>query len=181
MYNGSVFHHESKEDIENLGEYCRNTHSKYIELSRQRWTAISELVYEITSVENLEALKVLAELAYQVRRSTSFQNLLAFLHPNQQARIRKIVERIGKISKFYRAAVTIVRVAEKHCRSVSSICVKVIGFPKQSITLLSSRSSRHLESRLPESSRPRFQEQAGEASRLLKRWRGYVVHAEMQL
>lgn len=138
LYNPSVSHRESKEDIERLGEYCTNTHSEYVKLSHKRWTDITALVHQIVTTENQQAVKSLANLAYQVRQSASFQGFLTFVYQHQQTYVTKIVEQIGKISKFYRCALTIIQVAAKFCKDVSYICVKTLGFPKRAISLLSS-------------------------------------------
>jgi hypothetical protein len=181
LYNPSMSHRESREDIETLGEYCADTHSEYIKLPHQRWIDMTALVHQIATTENRQASKSLADLAYQVRQSTSFRNLLAFIYPHQQTRVTKIVGQIGKISRFYRCALTIIQVAAKFCKDVSYICVKTLGFPKRTIGLLSSRRPIDLASRLPVAARSRLQREAETANRFLRRWRQYVVHAEMQL
>jgi hypothetical protein len=53
--------------------------------------------------------------------------------------------------------------------------------PKRAISLLSSRRPVDLANRLPVALRPRLQRQTETANRFLRRWRQYVVHAEMQL
>src|SRR6266487_748545 len=73
LYNPSVCHRESKDDIEKLGDYCADTHSEYIKVSHRRWTDITGLVRQISSSENQQAVKSLAYLTYQVRQSTSFR------------------------------------------------------------------------------------------------------------
>ena len=181
LYNPSVFHRESKEDIERLGEYCAYTHAEYIKLSHQRWTDINALVHQVSSTENWQAAKSLADLAYQVRQSTSFRNFLAFVYQHQRTRITKMVEQMGKISRFYRSALTIIQVAAKFCKDVSYISVKTLGFPKRAVDLLSSRTPIDLASRLPLTSRSRLQGETETAKQFLSRWRRYVVHAEMQL
>ncbi len=181
LYNSSVSPRESKEDIVRLGEYCTDTHSEYIKMSHQRWTDITALVRQVASTDNQQAAKSLADLAYQVRQSGSFRYFLEFVYQHQRTRIAKMMEQMGKISKFYRCAVTIVQVAAKFCGDVSHICVKTLASSKRAIDLLSSRTPKDLTSRLPLATRSRLQGQTEAAKRLLRRWRGYVVHAEMQL
>ena len=181
LYNPSVSHRESKEDIERLGEYCTDTHSEYVKLSYKRWTDITALVHQIVTTKNQQAVKSLANLAYQVRQSASFRGFLTFVYQHQQTCVTKIVEQIGKISKFYRCALTIIQVAAKFCKDVSYICVKTLGFLKRAISLLSSRHPMDLANRLPVALRSRLQRETETANRFLRRWRQYVVHAEMQL
>jgi OTT_1508-like deaminase len=181
LYNPSAAHRESKEDIERLGEYCADTHSEYVKLCQKRWAAITTLAHQTVTTQDRQAAKSLTDLAYQVRQSTSFRNLLTSVFQHQQTRVTKIVEQIGKISRFYRCALTIVQVAAKFCKDVSYVCVKTLGLPKRAISLLSTRRPVDLANRLPVALRPRLQSQTDMANRFLRRWRQYVVHAEMQL
>jgi hypothetical protein len=181
LYNPSVSHRESKEDIARLGEYCEDNHPEYVKLCQKRWTNITILAHQTATAPDRQAAKSLTELAYQVRQSTSFRRFLTVVYQHQRARVTKMVEQIGKISRFYRCALTIVQVAAKFCKDVSYVRVRTLGLPKRAITLLSSRSPMDLASRLPMALRPRLQSQAETATRFLRRWRQYVVHAEMQL
>jgi OTT_1508-like deaminase len=180
-YRTSDCHHESKEDVKYLGTYCTDTHVEYMQMSYQRLTDIVELVHRICCSENQQSMTSLASLTYRVRQSSSFRLLLEFLSQNRYNHASKMVEKVGKISKFYRSAVTIVRVAATFCSDVSSLKVVSLVSQKWPIGVLSSRIPADLMSRVPPASRWRLQNQAKAAQRLLKRWRYYVVHAEMQL
>lgn len=72
-------------------------------------------VAQRTAIDELERLRHLSLLAYAVRKSTSFER---FLQANLERRpepgvsvptASKILERLGKISRIYRAALTIAR------------------------------------------------------------------------
>ena len=106
-----------------------------------------------------------------------------FVYQHQQTYVTKIVEQIGKISKFYRYVVIIIQVAAKFYKDVSYIYVKTLRFLKRAISLLSSRHPMDLANRLLVALRSRLQREreTETANRFLRRWRRYIVHAEMQL
>jgi hypothetical protein len=104
----------------------------------------------------------LADLAYQVRQSASFRNFLAAVYQHPQNSVKKMLEQIGKISRFYRCALTIVQVAAKFCKDVSCIRVKTLVVPKRAIGLLSSRRPIDLASRLPVAARSKLQREKTE-------------------
>ncbi|CZS94346.1 uncharacterized protein RCO7_10296 [Rhynchosporium graminicola] len=77
-------------------------------LAKSHWTEIRELVDKLHITTDLEAIKQLARLAYNVRHSIDFHNLV-----RTQCQLRKqssqILERIGKVAKFFRSAVSLVQ------------------------------------------------------------------------
>ncbi|ERF70417.1 hypothetical protein EPUS_05236 [Endocarpon pusillum Z07020] len=181
VYRTSNPHRESKEDEGRLGAYCVDTHLDYMRLSYERWKDMVDLVYRICSAEDQQSVHSLAGLTYQVRQSSSFRYLLESTVHNHSNVVAKVVERIGKISKFYRSAVTLVRVAAKHCQDIDRFRFRTLASQKRAINVLSVSNLNNLISRVPPASRGRLQTQAGNAQRLLRRWRHYVLHAEMQL
>ena len=108
---------ESTQDVEFLGRYCDETHGSYMRL-RQLKKLTAEVIHPSTTSE-LEALNNLGQLAYSVRRSSSFKHFVqANLNRNWEQGISlptvsKIIERIEKISKFYRAALAMTEFVTK--------------------------------------------------------------------
>ena len=107
---------ESLQDIELLGDYCGTTHDSYMQLCTYRLKQLKELVAGISLSNPLSALQdlvSLTKLAFQIRRSCSFKKLVAYNISKSEKpgiaapELRDIVERLGQISKFYRAAVTL--------------------------------------------------------------------------
>lgn len=180
-YSPSTRHRESKEDIDDLGDYCADTHLQYVSLSQHRWVDIVALVQQISSGGTQQNVKSLVRLAYHVRQSASFRYLLDASSTRGHNQITKIIEKLGKISWFYSSTLTSVHVASKFCSDYNCIRVETIATTKRSVDLLSPRTPATLMARLPPSLRSKLSHNIKEAQRLLKRWKAYVIHAEMQL
>ena len=92
----------------------------------------------------------------------------------------KLVERIGKIARFFRSAMTFTEAHRLLSRELNHFSLEFVRSRRESISVLSSRSFQHLRQRLA-SSPWKIDSHKLEAKRLLRRWRKYVVHAEMLL
>ena len=70
---------ESTQDVELLGRYCDETHESYMRLCEDRIRQLKKLtakvIYPSTTGE-LETLSSLSQLAYSVRRSSSFKHFV---------------------------------------------------------------------------------------------------------
>ena len=178
---------ESLQDIELLGEYCSTTHESYMRLCKHRLGQLKELVSRIsqsTTPSDLQNLASLTKLAYQVRRSWSFQQLVAYNISRSKKRavavsdLRDTVERIGQISKFYRAAATLTAFLAKLQKSGRSIEIKATSTEKIEVTELASRTAAQVRRR----GGGRFSSGGGaQIQNMMKRWPAYREHAELQL
>ena len=107
---------ESLQDIKLLGNYYAAPYNSYIQLCKYCLRQLKELVAGILLSNPplaLQDLVLLIKLAFQIRQSCSFKKLIAYNISRSEKpgitvpELRDIVERIGQISKFYRAAVTL--------------------------------------------------------------------------
>ena len=150
---------------------------------RQLKRAAAEVIHSPT-IGELKGLVDLSRLAYSVRRSSSFKH---FLRANLNRRpepgislptMPKIIERLGKISKIYRAALTMNDFVAKIKELGQRIVVEAVPAVRIPIPELADRTAAQLRERagLP------FQ-RGGEdkVDRMLKRWPQYRQHAEIQL
>ena len=177
---------ESLQDVELLGEYCGETHESYVQLSKGRLREFKELVSRIlsTTPSDLRDLASLTNLAYQVRRSYSFKQLVACnISKSEKPGIavpdlRDIVERIGQISKFYRAAVTLTAFLAKLHKLGRGIEIKATSTEKIEISELAFRTAAQVRRRggdaFTSSSRTQIQN-------MMNRWPAYREHVEIQL
>ncbi|CZT13562.1 uncharacterized protein RAG0_17055 [Rhynchosporium agropyri] len=148
-------------------------------LAKSHWTEIRELIDKLHVTTDLEAIKQLARLAYDVRHSISFRNLVR-TQCQLQKQSSQILERMGKVAKFFRSAVSLVQVAG--CATLKHTQIKVETVPSISrrVNVLQDYSIENMRRRMPAlSTRPRLQ--IVEIQRLLRRWHKYIVHAEMLL
>ncbi|OLE52394.1 MAG: hypothetical protein AUG51_18320 [Acidobacteria bacterium 13_1_20CM_3_53_8] len=171
---------ESRADIESIGEYSPSTHASYMRLSQSRWARMRDMAGQISSSAEHQTLKSLASLAYEVRRSTSFRIMLEQLSRRGRGHVSKIVEKVGKLARFYRSAITFAHTAVEFGSNSDTFIVKAVTSRPQSVNILSSVTVDQLRRRLPPPSR-KLESHAGDARRLLRRWKQYVVHAEMLL
>jgi hypothetical protein len=102
---------------------------------------------------NLEELMLLTEKAHDIRRSSSFKQ---FLQSNAHGTKRleaiisfvgSILERLGKISRFYQAATTLTAVGLKLSKRNVTIQIQGVPAPKFQIKELSSRTPAQLRLR----------------------------------
>lgn len=178
---------ECSQDIESLGEYCEATHESYMHISKDRLKRLKELVSNVVVLKDTtrrHELRSLVKVAYDVRRSGSFKNLIGLnlVRPKNSRSafpsVSAIVHRIGQISKFYRCAVTLTFAAAKILELGKAI--KIQGIPARDIRVL------ELGSRTPTQVKRRGGHYFDSASEnqmqmMIARWPRYRTHAEIQL
>ena len=178
---------ESLQDIELLGRYCSATHDSYMRLCTHRLKQLKELVAGI-SLSNppsaLQDLASLTKLAFEIRRSCSFKKLVAYNISRSEnpgvavPELRDIVERIGQISKFYRAAVTLTTFLGKLQNLGIGVEIKATSTEKIEIPELAFRTvadvRRRGGDRFTSSSQAQIQG-------MINRWPAYREHVELQL
>jgi len=178
---------ESSQDIESLGKYCDATHESYMRLCKHRLKQLKELVLRSTlSTASLDSqdLASIAKLTYQVRRSCSFKQLVAYNISKSEKPgvavpdLRDIVERFGQISKFYRAAVTLTTFLVKLQKLGRSVEIKATPTEKIEISELASRTAAEVRHR-----GGNFFTLSGGATiqNMMNRWPVYREHVELQL
>ena len=178
---------ESMQDIELLGKYCDATHESYMRLCRTRLKQLKELVLRIslsTTSSDSQDLASLTKLAYQVRRSCSFKQLIAYnITKSEQPGVpvpdlREIVERLGQISKFYRAAVTLTAFLAKLQKLGRGVEVKATSTEKIEISELAFRTAAQVRRR----GGNHFASSGGsQIQNMMNRWPAYREHVELQL
>ena len=172
---------ETQADIEMLGEYSGDTHQAYMQCSLERWNQLFSLIQEVSSSSSTDQqIRQIARRAYQVRRSSSFKVLLQNLCRNGKYHMTKIMEKLGKVAKFYRAAITIIDSAIHSNTSCTCFKLREVKSMKRRVHVLRGRRPVQLQARVP-FLRTNIRKYAAEAQHMLDRWNGYVVHAEMLL
>ena len=178
---------ESLQDIELLGKYCGATHESYMRLCTCRLKQLKELVSRMslsTTPSDLQDLASLTKLAYQVRRSCSFKQLVAYnISKSEKPGIavpdlRDIVERIGQISKFYRAAVTLTAFLAKLRKLGRDVEIKTTSTEKIEIPELAFRTAAQVRRRGGD---PFTSSGGAQIQNMMNRWPAYREHVELQL
>ena len=150
---------------------------------RQLKRAAAEVIHSST-IGELKALADLSRLAYSVRRSSSFKHFLqANLNRQPKPGISlpttpKIIERLGKISKIYRAALTMNDFIAKIKELGRTLVVEAVPAVKIPIPELADRTAAQLRER---AELPFRRGGEDKVERMLKRWLLYRQHAEIQL
>ena len=178
---------ESLQDIELLGKYCGATHDSYMQLCKHRLKQLKQLVAKIALSNPPSALQDMAsltKLAFQIRRSCSFRKLVVYNISKSEKpgiavpELRDIVERIGQISKFYRASVTLTTFLGKLQRLGFGLEIKATSTEKIEIPELALRTVADVQhrggDRFSSSSRAKIQG-------MINRWPAYREHVELQL
>ncbi len=187
IYLADVDQTESSQDAQRLGRRCRENHNVYMKTCENRLNQLRDLSFELaqpTSGSNLQNIMLLTERSYDVRRSSSFRQ---FLQSNLQKTTRaeaitslvsKILGRLGKISRFYRAAMAFTAVGIKLSKRNMTIQIQAVAAPKFRITELSDRTPAQLRLRggYKYASLSENQLQG-----MIGRWPRYRLHSEMQL
>ncbi len=178
---------ESLQDIELLGKYCGATHESYVRLCKHRLEQLKELASRISLPRpppDLQDLASLTKLAYQVRRSYSFKQLVAYnISKSEKPGIavpdlRDIVERIGQISKFNRAAVTLTAFLAKLQKLGRGVEIKATSTEKIEISELASRTAAQVRRRGGD---PFASSGGAQIKTMMSRWPVYREHVELQL
>lgn len=178
---------ESSQDIEYLSQYCDETHESYMRLCEERVRQLKRATVEVihsSTIGELNALIDLSRLAHSVRRSSSFKH---FLQANLNRRpepgislptMSKIIERLGKISKIYRAALAMTDFVAKIKELGRKIVVEMVPAARIPIPELADRTAAQLRARAGLQVR---RDEENKFERMLKRWPQYRQHAEIQL
>jgi hypothetical protein len=74
------------------------------------WIEMRQLIDKLHITLDLDAIKQIALLTYNVRRSSAFRAIIS-THSQNRHRYLQIMERIGKLAKFFRSAVSVIHVA----------------------------------------------------------------------
>jgi hypothetical protein len=146
---------EASDDVKQLGKHCAENHARYIALCRSRMDELRNISSELADLRNrsIEKMMPLARVAHNVRRSSSFKQFLKFnLRASKREDVREfaagcIVERLGKISRYYRAAVTIHVFGEKLVKNNRAINLHAVSTSRTRIPELSGRSVDDLQRR----------------------------------
>lgn len=149
-------------------------------MAASRWKRISDMVHSLMPAYEFEDLKELGELNYSVRHSATFRALLKKISQRGPGHASKLLDKIGKVARFFRSTVTFTEAHSLLSREVTHFKLDFVPSRQECISVLSSRTLQHLKIRL--SSSPwQLDGHEVEAKRLLRRWRKYVIHAEILL
>lgn len=167
--------------------YCEETHECYMLVCQHRLKQLKELVLRIsfpTAALDMHSLASLTKLAYQVRRSCSFKQLVEYNISKSEKpgiavpELGDIVQRLGQISKFYRAAVTLTTFITKLLKVGKRIEIKAILTEKIKISELACRTAAQVRCR----GGCRFTSSGGaQIQNMVNRWPTYREHVELQL
>ena len=178
---------ESKQDMDYLGRYCDETHESYMRLSEDRIRQLKKFTAKVINSSTnceLEVLNDVCQLAYSVRHSSSFKHFIqANLNRKPKPGISlpttpKIIERLGKISRFYRAALAMTDFVTKVKELGRKIIIETIPAQKIRIPELADRTAAQLCARAGHRVRS---DDINKFGRMLERWPRYRQHAELQL
>lgn len=178
---------ESLQDIKLFGKYGEATHESYMRTCQNRLKQFKELAFKIslsTTPAELQYLVALTKLAYQVRRSFSFKQLVEHNISKSEKpgtpvpEVRDIVERVGQISKFYRAAGTLTTYMAKLLKLGKRIEIKATPTERIKISELACRTAAEVRRRgghrFTSSGEKQIQD-------MMNRWPTYREHVELQL
>ncbi|KAI4218905.1 MAG: hypothetical protein L6R40_008746, partial [Gallowayella cf. fulva] len=178
---------ESTQDIELLGSYCEETHESYMHLCEFRMKQLKELVARVVEpsiTSELDALTELSKLAYDVRHSSAFKHFTQ-ANLNRQPppgislpTVSKIIDRIGQISKIYRAALTMTAFVTKVKELGKKLAIEAVPTSKIKIPELANRTVAQLGQRAGRNITP---EDSHKFKHMLDLWPRYRQHAELQL
>lgn len=127
-----------------------------------------QLIDNLKANPDLEIIKRLARLAYDIRHSGPFRALLK-THCQQRHHSSQIIERLGKIAKFFRSAVSLIWIAADDTLKFKHIEIATVPSISRSMNILRDHTIGDIKKRLPALSR-RFTSQATKIQRLLRRW-----------
>ncbi|KAL8723993.1 MAG: hypothetical protein Q9181_007037, partial [Wetmoreana brouardii] len=178
---------ESTQDIKLLGSYCEETQNSYMHLCEVRMKQFKEIVARVVDpsiTSELDALTELSKLAYDVRRSSAFKHFTQ-ANLNRQPpsgislpTVSKIIDRIGQISKIYRAALTMTAFVTKVKELGKKIVIEAVPTSKIQIPELEKRTVAQLGQR---AGRKLKTEESQRFKHMLDLWPRYRQHAELQL
>ena len=178
---------ESSTDVNHLGPYNHESHQAYMQLSCERLCHLRRICVNLTtsvSQPNVPQMILLAKAAYHVRRSSSFDrflqhNLLASQKPVAvQSMAENLKERLGKISRFWRAATSLISFGSILLAQKIAVQVSCLPASKQTVHELCKRTTAQLHSR-----GGRHFESCNDVQlqQKLRQWPRCRLHCEMQL
>jgi len=169
-------HHSGQSGATKKSGYYSSSNEESSELATSRWAEMRQLIDGLKVNPKVEPTKRLAHLAYEVRRSSSFRAVLQrqYSYHNQL----QIIERLGKIAKFFRSAVNLVQVAATP--SFMRIKMATVVSVSRTINILQGHTVSDMKDRQPALS-GKIDSKSEEIRRLLRRWQKYIIHAEMIL
>ena len=178
---------ESAVDRELLGDYGEQSHDAYMRLCEVRIRKLKQLATEVSfsnASSEIATFVELCKLAYDVRRSGAFEHFIdANLQRDTQPGVSipeasKIHNRLGQISKFYRAALNIVAFVTQLTSIGGELDIKALPAIRVEIPELAGRQVAHLRQRAGREFKPAEQRSF---SHTLGLWHRYRQHAELQL
>lgn len=186
LYDARVTVIEARNDTALLGAYCRENHEKYAQMIHQRMETLRNLCASIDQSQ-IGCVTDLCEIvwtAYTLRHSSLLRcwlqkNLRLHTKSITMAKlIEDILKRVGKLSRFFRATLTIAKFVKVLGQITTSITVIGLETQRVQVNELRCRTEANLRAR----SRNLLEGIPG--SRLnskLRLWDRYRVHAEIQL
>lgn len=178
-YSSTLEPSESTTDTQSIGKYSSATHAEYMRLARRRWRDLVDAIRHSESGD-VQHLKTLARLAYDVRRSASFRAYLQHVVHHSDFNLWEVIKKLGKISRFYRCSVTFVGAAVEAGKASTDFRMALVPSCIRTIQVLSGVTVNRLCSRVPLLS-TRLDRRASQAKLFLRRRLHYIVHAEMLL
>ena len=178
---------ESAVDRELLGDYGEQSHDAYMRLCEVRIRKLKEMATVVTSsnaTSEIATFVELCKLAYDVRRSGAFEHFIdANLQRDSQPGVSipeasKIHNRLGQISKFYRAALNIIALVIQVKSIGGELDIQALPATRVEIPELAGRQVAHLRQRADREFKLAEQRKF---SHTLGLWRRYRQHAELQL
>lgn len=188
VYSSDMENLEASQDIERYGTRCRENHHFYMQLSKDRLNQLRNLSSELrcpSGRPKIRQMILLVNTAYDVRRSSSFRQFLKLNLPKPNRPeatfyiLDSIAQRLGKISRFYRAAMTIAAVGNKLMKNNTKIRIQGVHAKKVQIPELSSRTATQLRLRARGHQFNSFSE--AQLQSMINRWPKYRLHSEIQL
>ena len=178
---------ESADDMNRLGPHNCHTHWAYMQLSCERLCQLRSICVELTtsgSQPTVPKMILLAKIAYDVRRSSSFNRFLRhnILATQKIMAIRSMAEdlkeRLGKISRFWGAATSIMSFGSIILSRKTAIQVSCLPSVKHTVHELCKRTPAQLHIRggqhFKSCNDAHLQQKLGQ-------WPRYRLHCEMQL
>jgi hypothetical protein len=182
---------ESPADTGQLGAYDETSHQAYMRLCSERLSNLRRMCLDLTEPGHQPAfseLILLAKAAYEVRRSSSFgrflrHNLLANVKSMAaQSLTQGLKERLGKISRYWRAAIDLTAFGEVVLAQTIAVNVSCLPASRQKVHELRQRTLHQLQSRGGRDLQSCHNVQLrAKLERKLKQWPEYRLHCELQL
>ena len=186
-FSSKDVHTESLEDLEHLGPYSCENHDAYAQLACERLSCLRRICADLAVPRDqldMPKMLALAKTAHKVRRSSSFAQVLRHnIHATQKSQAvhlltRDLVERVGKISRFWRAARSLTSFGSIVASKDMRIQISCLFASRQTVPELSNRTPEQLRIR----GGRHFQSCTNaQLKAKLQQWSRYRLHCEIQL